>query len=127
MDLDFSLTNSLVVNDALSAAIQELDMLMGTEKTQLICNPQYGLNMEEFLWDLSPSENTIKEHIVSNITKYTYWLKKFPYDIEVSSEPGTIHSIYTVKIAIKDIDDIVSENISENKDKIIVQKEYTYR
>lgn len=127
MNLDFSLTNSLVVNDALSAAIQELDMLMGTEKTQLIGNPQYGLNMEEFLWDLSPSENTIKEHVITAITTYTYWMKQFPYEIEVSSEPGTIHSIYTIKIIIKDIDNILSENSNENESRVIAQKEYTYK
>lgn len=129
MDLDFSLTNSLVVTDPLQEALQELDMLMSTERTELIGYPKFGLNMEQFLWDLSPSESTIKDHIVSAINNYTCWFKKFQYDVDVSCAPGTERTIYTVKIIVhaNSSSDMEGEwEKQEDEDKVLV-KEYIYR
>jgi len=122
MELDMSLTESLVVTDALSAAIQELDMIMGTEKTQLIGMPYFGLNMEQFLWDLQPSTEQIKRHIDDNISKYTFWLRQFTHDISVEAVPGSEHAIYTVSISLRGIGE---ENDSDAP--VLASKDYTYR
>lgn len=123
MELDLSLTNDLVVEDSLSAAIQELDILMGTERTQLIGNPKFGLNMEQFLWDLQPSTDQIKDHIRDQIEGNTFWLKQFSYDIDIQATAGTERTIYIVYINIKGI----GEDMQEDSTPVIAKKEYTYR
>ncbi len=128
-ELDFSLGNDLVITDALQAGLQELDMLMSTERTELIGNPTFGLNMEQFLWDLSPSASTIKSHITEAITNHTCWFNKFPYEVDVECEPGTERTIYTVKIIVKanSSDDMVEGWEYPDNDNVLTVKEYVYK
>lgn len=127
MVLDMSLGNDLVVTDVVQEAIQELDMLMSTERTQLIGDPEFGLSMESFLWELEPSVSQIRDHIVSTITANTVWMKLLNYDIGVNVAPGTEHGIYTVTITINGISDAYAKQSRNEEDLHPVTKEYVYR
>lgn len=53
MELDLALDDSIVLTDPLDAAIQELDLLLSTDTTEMLGNPSFGVNMEQFLWQLT--------------------------------------------------------------------------
>lgn len=127
MVLDISLGEDLVVSDVIQEAIQELDMLMSTERTQLIGAPEFGLSMELFLWELEPSVSQIKDHIVSTITANTTWMKLLNYDVNVNVAPGTEHGIYTVTITINGISDAYMKQDDDERDLHPITKEYIYR
>ena len=48
MEIDFALDNSKVIESPYDAAIQELDLLLGTTCTQVLGSPSFGVNMEQF-------------------------------------------------------------------------------
>lgn len=100
--LDLALDNRVFLYNNLECAIQELDILFGTENTELINNPQFGTNFEQFLWQLNPSPNELKKYILEKIQYYTYFLANIEYEIDVKVIPGEIRNIYVVNIDIKD-------------------------
>lgn len=99
--IDISLNDDIFINTELDAAIQELDMLFNTENTELIGDTTYGTLWEDFLWQLTPSINELKQYI-SNKLAGTYFLSSFNPQVEVEFENGTERSIYYVKIILTD-------------------------
>jgi len=99
--LDLSLDHKILINNNFDAAIQELDILFNTETTELINNPTFGTNFEQFLWQLTPSVHSLKKYISEKINE-TYFLSKLNTDIEVELYKGEIRMIYDVKIYISD-------------------------
>ena len=104
--LDLSLDNRVFLYDKIDCAIQELDILFGTENTELINDPQFGTNFEQFLWQLNPSPNSLQKYVEEKIKFYTYFLSNLEYSVDVEVLNGEIRNIYNVKISIKDGDDI---------------------
>ena len=102
MIYDLSLGNSLLLTSELDCALQELDILFGTENTELIGYTDFGTNFEQFLWQMSPSPESLKSYILEKIGGNTYYLHKFKIDIEVLVTGGEIRNIYHVLITIED-------------------------
>lgn len=117
MELDLALDNSLVVDNPIEAAIQELDILLGTENTELIGYPNFGVNMEQFLWQLTPSPNEVKSYIQKKIIENTFWCNKLNVSIDVYTISGTLRDIYEICITLK----------LPGKDGMAKTKKYQYR
>lgn len=81
MIFDVGLTENVLINNKLDAAIQELDILFNTENTQLLGVPEYGVNFMQFLWSLTPAVDSIERYIKNKITTCTFYLAKMSYDI----------------------------------------------
>lgn len=101
MELDLALDTSLVIDNPIDAAIQELDLILGTENTELIGYPKFGVNMEQFLWQLTPSPNEVKSYIQNKIVENTFWCNKLNVSIDVNTMSGTLRDIYEVSITLK--------------------------
>ena len=66
--IDIGLGNKVVIIDPLDAAVQELDILFNTTPTELIGNPNYGMNFFQFLWQTTPSTSTLEKYINDKIS-----------------------------------------------------------
>ena len=99
--LDLSLDHKILINNEFDAAIQELDILFNTETTELINNPSFGTNFEQFLWQLTPSAQSLKRYILEKINE-TYFLSRLNVDVEIELYKGEIRMIYDIRINISD-------------------------
>ena len=45
MQIDLALDNSTFITNPFDAAIQELDLLLTTSNTEMLGNPDYGVNL----------------------------------------------------------------------------------
>ena len=99
--LDLSLDYKILLNNKLDAAVQELDILFNTETTELINNPTFGTNFEQFLWQLTPSPQSLKKYIIEKIND-TLFLSQFDVSVDIDVYKGEIRMIYDVKIHISD-------------------------
>lgn len=99
--IDLSLDYKILINNEFDAAIQELDILFNTETTELINNPTYGTNFEQFLWQLTPSTQALKKYILEKINE-TLFLSKFDVSVDVEVYKGEIRMIYDIQINISD-------------------------
>lgn len=101
--LDLALIgDNLYIEDLFDAAIQELDILMNTEETELLGDPKYGTNFETFLWTLNPMEYEVKEYIDRKINSNTYFCRMLSTYVSVKVQEGTQRDIYIVEITFKD-------------------------
>ena len=112
--IDLALNNQVYIDNDLNEALQELDILFGTECTELIGDIDFGTNIEQFLWTLSPMSESIKDYISKKMDN-CYYLKKFNYNIDVKYYEGDFRSMYHL---------IISIYIDENHK---IKKEYDFR
>ena len=99
--LDLAIDSRVFIDNEIDAALQELDMLFNTENTELIGYPTYGTNFEQFLWNLNPSPNEVKNYIVEKFAN-TLYLNRVESYIYVDILEGEYRSIYQVVIQIGD-------------------------
>lgn len=99
--LDLSLDSRIFIKNKLDAGIQELDMILNTTNTELIGYPGFGTDFEQFLWQMTPSPQGIKQYIQEKINE-TYFLKKLKVNIDVSIIKGEYRYIYYVNFSVTD-------------------------
>lgn len=92
MVYDLSLTNEVFLDDKVDLALQELDILFNTEPTEMLGDTNYGVFLEQFLWDLNPRSSELKEYITKKIEDNTYYVKQFDYEVTVTENDGTENS-----------------------------------
>lgn len=102
MIYDLGLGKEFLITDKLDAAFQELDILFNTSNTELICDYEYGVNFENFLWDLTPNEESLKNYIIEKINFNTFILSQMNYSIDVKRMEDDADGFYTIFISIKD-------------------------
>ena len=100
MQIDLALDNSTFIENTFDAALQELDLLLSTSNTEMLGNPDYGVNMEQFLWELTPSPEAVEAYLTDKIAQCTYWCNRLNVKVDVSCIQGTIRNIYVVKITL---------------------------
>lgn len=98
---DLALDDSVFIKTNVAAALQELDILFNTENTELIGYPTYGVNFEQFLWQLSPSPNALKTYIEEHIQEHTFFCRDFDIVINVNVIEGEYRNIYNVVIILR--------------------------
>jgi len=97
--IDLAIDGRIFINNVLDEALQELDILFNTTNTELIGYPQYGTNFEQFLWQLTPSPNELRNYINERISD-TFYLSQLETNIEVEVLKGEIRNIYYVRIGV---------------------------
>lgn len=102
--IDLALDGRVFINNELDEAVQELDLLFNTQLTELIGNPKFGCDFEQFSWQVTPSVESLKKYIQSKLTN-TLFLSKFNTSINVDVIKGEYRFIYQVQIKIYDNDD----------------------
>lgn len=98
---DLAIDSRVFLEDELDCAIQELDLIMNTNPTELIGETDFGVELEPFLWTLTPTTTEIKRYIEDRILKYTYFCKKFNVTVNCTFMRGEYRSIYLVEITLK--------------------------
>lgn len=99
--IDLSLDFRIFIKNELDEAVQELDLLFNTENTELINYPQFGTNFEQFLWQMAPSPQALKQYILEKIND-TYFLVNQNVEVDVATQKGEYRMIYNVLITVTD-------------------------
>ena len=100
--LDLALDDRIFLDSDLDCALQEIDILLSTENTELIGYPSFGTEFESFLWTLTPTTNEIEKYIKNKISTETYFASKFRLYVKANFVEGTYRSIYYIQIALYD-------------------------
>ena len=65
--IDLALDSNVFIDSVFDAALQELDIILNTRYTELIGYPKFGTDFEQFLWQLTPSAQSLKRYILEKI------------------------------------------------------------
>lgn len=82
--------------------VQKIEMILFTNKGDLIDDYDFGANLEYYLWSTKVPVSKIKKEIQSQFQKYIPELASYDYSIDVDIYQGTARDILTVNIKIKD-------------------------
>lgn len=96
-----ALDTSVIIDNPVDAAIQELDLLLGTDLGELLGEQSFGANLEQYLWTLTPNVSEVKKYIQKKINDYTYWCKELNITIDVNTVQGTVRDIYEIQIELE--------------------------
>ena len=73
--------NVVELNSSLDNIIQQIDLLLFTNKGEVLMMPEFGCNLEEYLFETFYNDEVIKNIIMEQIR--TYVLNPFGYEITV--------------------------------------------
>lgn len=71
----------LELDNPLDCLIQQIDLLLFTNKGEVLLMPEFGCNLEEYLFETFYNDETIKNVIMDQIR--TYILNPYGYSIDV--------------------------------------------
>jgi hypothetical protein len=87
-------------NSALEAILTKIRMIIFTKKGEVLGDPNFGLNLEEQLFELNFNGTQIKKEFYAQLVNYVPDTKNFPVSIEVTFVPGTVRDIAYIDIYI---------------------------
>lgn len=76
--------NIMEINNELDTIIQQVDLLLFTKKGDVLLLPEFGVNLEEYLFETTWNQNAIKEIIMSQIRSFVYMDGTYDVDVDVS-------------------------------------------
>ncbi len=74
----------LEITSELDEIIQQVDMILFTNKGDVLGMPDFGCNLSRYLFDTSYDENLIKQIIMSQIRSFIYLDGSYTVDVDVS-------------------------------------------
>lgn len=75
--------NVLEVTGELDEIIQQVDMILFTNKGDVLCMPEFGCNLGRYLFDTSFNEQHIKQIILEQIRNFIYLDGSYSVDVDV--------------------------------------------
>lgn len=84
--------------------VQKLENILFTNKGDVLGDPNFGANLEYYLWSTNVPVSKLKTEINYQITEYLNELNSYDYEFELSLYEGTIRDILYINFRIKDVD-----------------------
>jgi len=75
--------NALEITGELDEIIQQVDMILFTNKGDVLCMPEFGCNLGRYLFDTSFNESHIKQIIMEQIRNFIYLDGSYNVDVDV--------------------------------------------
>ena len=92
--------NYLEVQDEISNFVQRIEMILTTVPGEVLGEPEFGVNLEGFLWNPYITIGTIKNEIVTQIRRYCPYDQQISFKVDVSFIQGEISDSILIDIII---------------------------
>ena len=84
-------SNFVEVEEDISNFVQRIEMILTTKPGEVLGSPDFGVNLEGYLWNNYITSGSIKNEIISQIRKYcVYDQLRIPFSIDVNFVQGDI-------------------------------------
>jgi hypothetical protein len=87
-------------NSPYEALLTKIRMIIFTNKGELLGDPNFGLSLEQMLFELEANERKISDAFYSQLALYVPDTANMPVDINVSFTQGTVRDICYIDIYI---------------------------
>jgi len=84
--------------------VQKLENILFTNQGDVLGDPNFGANLEYYLWSTNVPANRIEKEIQEQIDIYLDELNTYNYEFSVDLFEGTVRDILYVNFRIRDID-----------------------
>jgi hypothetical protein len=91
----------IVEDDEIEVIIQKLEMILFTNKGEVLGDIEIGVNLEYYLWQTRVTTGNLKNKVEEQISTYIPELKTLGYTLEVYLYEGTLRDILVLDFVIK--------------------------
>jgi len=92
----------IIEDRTIEFVIQKLENVLFTNKGDVLGDPEFGANLEYYLWSTNVPVGNIESEIRSQIDKYIPELNSFQYTLSIDIYEGTAKDILQLNFKIKD-------------------------
>jgi len=75
--------NVIEITSELDTIIQQVDLLLFTNKGDVLMMPEFGCNLEQYLFETNWNETSIKQMILEAIRNYIYLDGTYSVDVDI--------------------------------------------
>ena len=75
--------NVLEITGELDEIIQQVDMILFTNKGDVLCMPEFGCNLGRYLFETTYNETLVKQIIMDQIQSFIYLEGTYNVDVDV--------------------------------------------
>lgn len=96
----------LIEDDVIRVIVQKWEMILFTNKGEVFAQPDFGGNLNYYLYETRLSAETIKKELEGQISSYIPEINELPYTLEVSffEDPERYQEVMEVFFQIRDLD-----------------------
>lgn len=91
----------IVEDDEVEVIIQKLEMLLFSNKGDVLGDENMGINLEYYLWQTNVTTSTLKNLVSEQITIYIPELSMIGYSFDLYLYEGTLRDILHLDFSIK--------------------------
>jgi hypothetical protein len=107
--IDFSrVTSTTTIKNTAEFVLQQIDILLDTDKGEVLGEPRFGSDYDKFLYELNISNTYIENYIYNNITENVD-LMGWELSVHVDLMVGTKTDIILVEISVSKNNDVFSK------------------
>lgn len=94
--------NEIEVDENLEIFLQQVEMIITTKRGSILGDPEFGVDLDSYLWSFTSGSGSIKQDILTQISRYIDYetSKGISYDIDVSFLKGEIWDTIIVDVTI---------------------------
>lgn len=74
----------LEITNELDEIIQQIDLILFTNKGDVLCMPDFGCSLERYLFDTTFNQSQIKNMIMTQINSFVYMDGTYTVDVDVN-------------------------------------------
>lgn len=91
----------IVEDDEVEVIVQKLEMILFTNKGEVLGDVEMGCNLEYYLWQTRITTGNLKSKVEEQITMYIPELTRLGYTLSVNLYEGTLQDILYLNFVIK--------------------------
>lgn len=95
--------NVVEINNELDMIIQQVDLLLFTKKGEVLLMPDFGCNLEQYLFETTWNQVSIKHLIMEQIRNYIYLDGSFQIDVDVDFYKWDFNIAMVVDLTIDNV------------------------
>ena len=94
--------NDIETDDNLELFLQEIEMLLNTQPTSVLGEPDYGVPLIEFLFQFGDNSQYLVGHIRKQIDTYCLQRVFFEYTVDVQQFSGEVDYSMIIDVVVDD-------------------------
>ena len=98
------IVNKIVEDDVIRVIIQKYEMLLFTNKGELLGDSDFGCDLQKLLFETRIAKSGVRRIIIDQINKYIPEIEKTNYflDVEFSTDPENFQEVMEINFTIAD-------------------------
>lgn len=94
----------IIEDRPIEVLVQKLENILFSNTGDVLGDPDFGANLEYYLWSTNVPANRIEKEIQEQINTYLDELNTYDYEFNVELYEGTVRDILFINFRIRDVD-----------------------